>query len=161
MAGIVDRILIYIDGSEESVAAVQYGICMAKNTGAELFAAYVVNTRALNDLVKARIFLDIEEEEYKRDLDADADRYLNHAKKLAKAKEQNIEVFSEKGSVHEILKDLVDKHRIDLLIIGELPQIRSRRDEFFSETERAMRSVSCSVLIVKNEDRVWDKYEIL
>jgi nucleotide-binding universal stress UspA family protein len=50
---------------------------------------------------------------------------------------------------------------VDLLVIGELSRIRSRRDEFYDETERAMRSVPCSVLIVKDEDAVYDMYEAL
>ncbi|HEX42671.1 MAG TPA: universal stress protein, partial [Phycisphaerales bacterium] len=36
-----------------------------------------------------------------------------------------------------------------------------RRDEFYDEAERAMRSAACSVLIVKDADRVWEMYESL
>ena len=43
----------------------------------------------------------------------------------------------------------------------ELPRIRSRRDELYDEAEQAMRSVTCSVLIVKDEDAVYDMYEAL
>jgi nucleotide-binding universal stress UspA family protein len=55
----------------------------------------------------------------------------------------------------------VKDDEIDLLIIGELSHIRSRRDEFYDETERAMREVPCSVLIVKDEDRVWELFDSL
>lgn len=161
MSQIVEKILVYIDGNEKSIAAMQYGVCLAKATGAELFATYIVNTKAIDDLVKARIFLEFEEEEYKQDLHADAERYLKHARNMAEAKGITLSVFQEKGSVHEILNILIDQNKIDLLLVGELPQIKSRRDEFFSETERAIHSAPCSVLIVKNDDRVWDKYELL
>jgi len=50
---------------------------------------------------------------------------------------------------------------VDLLVIGELSRIRSRRDEFYDEAERAMRNVGCSVLIVKDEDKVWEMYQSL
>ena len=50
---------------------------------------------------------------------------------------------------------------VDLLVVGELSRIRSRRDEFYDEAERAMRNVSCSVLIVKDEDKVWEMYQSL
>jgi nucleotide-binding universal stress UspA family protein len=63
--------------------------------------------------------------------------------------------------VHREIVDSVEADDVDLLVIGELSRIRSRRDEFFDETERAMRAVSCSVLIVKDEDRVWEMYESL
>jgi len=59
------------------------------------------------------------------------------------------------------LIDSVKDENIDLLVIGELSRIRSRRDEFYDENERAMRSATCSVLIVKDEDKVWELYESL
>ena len=65
------------------------------------------------------------------------------------------------GSVQQEIRKYVQENEIDLLVIGELSRVRSRRDEFYNEAERAMRSVSCSVLIVKDEDRVWELYDTL
>lgn len=156
-----ERIMVYVDGSEESVTAAQYGVCLAKTTGAELYSIYVVNTRALDDLVKTRIFLQEEEEEYRMDLEADSERYLQHVEKMGQ--EKNVAVVSIKtgGNVHSEIKKNVKEHGIDLLLLGEISHVRSRRDEFYNESERAMRSVSCSVLIVKDPDRVWELYENL
>ncbi len=66
-----------------------------------------------------------------------------------------------KGSVNKEIVNAVNEDEVDLLVIGELSRIRSRRDEFYDESERAMRAVTCSVLIVKDEDRVWEMYESL
>ncbi len=60
-----------------------------------------------------------------------------------------------------VIKNKIREHGIDLLVIGELSHVRSRRDEFYNEAERAMRNVPCSVLIVKDEDRVWELFESL
>jgi len=68
---------------------------------------------------------------------------------------------SGRGSVHKEIIDAVKEDKVDLLVIGELSRIRSRRDEFYDETERAMRVTPCSVLIVKDEDRVYEMYESL
>ena len=161
MTGPIENILVYIDGTEESITAAEYAICLAKAYGAKLTALYIVNTRALNDLVRSRIFLESEEQEYTRDLEADAERYLNHAKELARAKQLNIETVKISGSIHTEIKKHVKDRNIDLLVIGELSRVQSRRDEFYNEAERAMRSVECSVMIVKDEDRVLDTYENL
>jgi nucleotide-binding universal stress UspA family protein len=150
---------VYIDGTEESVTAFQYAVCLAKGTGARLYALYVINTRALSDLVKARIFLDSEQDEYRHDLETDADRYLKHASKLASRKGVELRTESRSGTVHQEIKKMVEELDADILVIGELSHIRSRRDEFYNETERAMRLVPCSVLMVKNEERVWDLYD--
>ncbi len=161
MDGPIRRILVYVDGTEQSIAAVQYGICLCRSTGAQMNAIYVVNTRALSDLVRARIFLKEEEHEYLSDLEADADRYLNHVRDLARQKGLPIETIKASGTVHQQIKKEIADRDIDLLLLGELSHIRSRRDEFYNEAERALRSVPCSVMVVKDEDRVWELYESL
>jgi len=157
----IKKIMVYIDGTEQSVTAAQYAICLASFTGAELIAHYVVNTRAVEDLLKARIFLQDEQVEYEHDMEADAERYLNYIDELAIKKGVSIIKKRSRGNVHKEIADSIEDEDVDLLVIGELSRIRSRRDEFFDETERAMRAVPCSVLIVKDEDRVWEMYESL
>ena len=159
MLGLIKRIMVYVDGTEQSITAAQYAIILSKITGARLTALYVINTRALQDLVKTHIFLKDEEMEYQRDIEQDAERYLNHVRNLARKKGVAIETLSANGTVHIEIKNMVEKHEIDLLVIGELSRIRSRRDELYNESERAMHNVSCSVLIVKDEDYVNEMFE--
>jgi nucleotide-binding universal stress UspA family protein len=156
-----EKILVYVDGSEESITAAQYGVYLAKTTGAELTAIYIINTRALDDLVRTRIFLQEEQEEYRRDLETDSERYLQHVSKMADEKQLPVKTIKTSGNVHSEIKKAVKEGDFDLLLVGEISHVRSRRDEFYNETERAMRSVPCSVLIVKDPDRVWDLYENL
>jgi len=153
--------MVHIDGTEQSITAAQYAICLASFSGAELIAHYVINVRAVEDLLKARIFLKDEQVEYERDMEADAERYLNYVNELAVKKGVSITKKSSRGSVHQEIVNAVNESKVDLLVIGELSRIRSRRDEFYDESERTMRSVPCSVLIVKDEDRVWEMYESL
>jgi len=155
------KIMVYIDGTEQSITAAQYAICLSRTANSRLTALYVVNTRALRDLVKSRIFLQAEQAEYQQDLEADADRYLNHVRQMARQKGVAIETFKTSGTVHTEIKNKINELEIDLLILGELSTIRSRRDEFYNESERAMRSAPCPVLIVKDEDRVWEMFEAL
>lgn len=155
------KIMVYIDGTEQSITAAQFALCLSKFTGADLTAFYVINIKALDDLLKARIFLKEEQLEYERDLEEDARRYLNHVRELARNKGISIETKSAMGSVYQEVVKTIKEDGIDLLIIGELSRIRSRRDEFYDETERTMRAVPCSVLIVKDEDSVWEHYNAL
>ena len=157
----IKKMLVYIDGTEQSITAAQYALCLSKFTGAQLTAFYVINTKALDELLKSRIFLKEEQLEYERDLEEDATRYLNHVKELARSKGIALEMKSVTGNPNQELVKLIREEGFDLLVIGELSRIRSRRDEFFDETERAMRAVACSVLIVKNDDLVWELFESL
>ena len=161
MSDIIRKILVYVDGTEHAVLAAHYAVCLSKTLNAELSALFVVNTQALGTLVRSRIFLEDEEMEYRNELNADADRYLHHVKAIGQEKGLDITLMSESGSVSGEIKKCVKENDIDLLVIGELSRIQSRRDQFYDETERAMRSVPCPVLIVKDEDRVWEMYDCL
>jgi nucleotide-binding universal stress UspA family protein len=153
--------MVYIDGTEQSIAAAQYAICLAASCGAELLAQYVVNTRAVEELLKARIFLQDERVEYERDMEADAYKYLDYVGDLAAGKGVSVIKRHSSGSVHKEIVNAVRENNVDLLVVGELSRIGSRRDEFYDETEQAMRGVSCSVLIVKDQERVSQMYESL
>lgn len=157
----IKKIMVYIDGTEQSITAAQFAICLARFHNAELLAYYVINTKALDELLKASIFLKDEQMEYEHDLEEDAKRYLNYVQELARSKNMLITTKSRTGSVYQEIVNAVKEEAIDLLIIGELSRIRSRRDEFYDETERAMRSAPCSVLIVKDEERVYELFESL
>jgi nucleotide-binding universal stress UspA family protein len=159
MPPVIENILVYVDGSEQSITAAQYALLLAGTTGARITALYVINTRALDDLVKASIFLMEEQEEYAQDIEADANRYLNLVSDLARRKGIALETVSRKGSIHQEILAAVREMNIDLLVIGELSRIRSRRDELYNDSERAMRQTGCTVLVVKDEDRVNDLFE--
>lgn len=161
MEGPIRRILLYMDGSEGSITAAQYAICLSRHYRAELTALYVVNTRALGDLLKARIFVKAEQEEYLRDLEEDSQRYLNHVRSLARKKGLVVQTASASGTVHQEIKNCVLANKIDLLVMGELSSVRSRRDELYDEADRALRTVPCSVLVVKDEERVAALYDAL
>ena len=161
MSDVISRILVYIDGTEESVTAAEYAVCLAKSCNAALYALYVVNTRALQELLRARIFIESEEQEYARDLEADAERYLNHAAELASARDVPLIKRKVEGSVLTEIKKAVRELEIDTLVIGALSRVQSRRDELYNEVERAVRSVDCTVIIAKDEERIWSLYEDL
>lgn len=65
------------------------------------------------------------------------------------------------GSVLTEIKKAVRELEIDTLVIGALSRVQSRRDELYNEVERAVRSVDCTVIIAKDEERIWSLYEDL
>lgn len=157
--GPIQKILLYVDGSEECIAAAQYGIMLARRTGAELKALYVVNISLLEELVKARIFIKVEEMDYQQDLEQDGRRYLHYVSEMAKSKDVAIETELTKGVVNkEVIKKL-EEWNIDLLVMGELEQILSRSDTYHDEAELIFRKAKCSVLFVKDASAVERMFE--
>ena len=152
------HIVVYIDGSESSMTAIMYAIKLAKEHDSSLTAVYVINTKALSELVKAGIFVAVERDEYQKDLILDADRYLHHAERLAEQKDLAIETVKLEGTVH-VVKELLKEKQADLLVLGGITDIRSRREELASETDRMMRTAPCPVLIVRDDDDIWFEFE--
>ena len=152
-------ILVYLDGSEGSMNALMYSILLAKSIKAELHARYVVNTKALGDLVKSHIFIDQEKAEYLDDLKKDASRHLRHAEKLASSKDYDITVSSVEGSPHQEVMNYIKANGIDLLMLGSVNAIRSRREEMTSENDRMLRTSPCPVLVVRDDDEIWNRFE--
>ena len=152
-------IVVYLDGSESSITAAMYGIKMAVENEARLTVVYVVNTKALSELVKAGIFVAIERDEYQRDLQADADRYLRHVAKLAAQMQLEIETVKLEGAIHVVVRQLLKERKADLLVLGGITDIRSRREELSSETDRMMRTSPCPVLVVRDDDDIWLEFE--
>lgn len=153
------HIVVYIDGSESSMTAIMCAIKLAKEHDSSLTAVYVINTKALSELVKAGIFVAVERDEYQKDLILDADRYLHHAERLAEQKDLAIETVKLEGTVHVVVKELLKEKQADLLVLGGITDIRSRREELASETDRMMRTAPCPVLIVRDDDDIWFEFE--
>jgi nucleotide-binding universal stress UspA family protein len=155
------KILLYIDGSEAAITAAQFAIVIAKSYGCELRAIYVVNADLLDELLKAKVFVQMEKMDYERDLEEDGKRYLNYIVKLADRKGLKVETALRKGVVHEQVSKDVDECGCDLLIQGELGEVLSLRDSFYEEGERILRKVKCPVMVVRGRDRIEKSYDEL
>jgi nucleotide-binding universal stress UspA family protein len=159
--GPIQRILLYVDGTEECISAAQYGIALARKTGAELKAVYVVNISLLEELVKARIFIKIEEMDYQQDLEQDGKRYLHYITEMAESKGVAIQTELLKGVVNKEVVRKIEEWDTDLLVMGELEQVHSRTDTYHDEAELIFRKAKCSVLFVKNADAAERMFESL
>lgn len=153
-------ILVYLDGSEGSMTAAMYAILLASFSKASLHAVYVVNTKALGDLVRSRIFVDQEKTEFLEDLKKDAQRHIRHTERLAASKDVAIVTEALEGSPHKEIVSYIKDHDIDLLVLGSINAIRSRRDELTSENDRMLRTSPCPVVVVRDsDDSIWQQFE--
>jgi nucleotide-binding universal stress UspA family protein len=154
MSNPLQTILLYIDGSESSITAAQLSIAMAKAYGSRLRVIYVVNENLLGELLKAKVFVQMEKMDYERDLEEDGKRYLNYVVKLADRKGLKIETVLRKGVVHEEVEEEAEECAADVLVQGELGEVLSLRDSFYEEGERILRKVKCPVMVVRGSDRI-------
>ncbi|MDP8217939.1 MAG: universal stress protein [Candidatus Theseobacter exili] len=156
---LVEKILIFVEGNEASILAAKYAICLAKQMNGELHAVYVVDTKVLDDLLKARIFVKMEEMDYERDLEEDGRRYLRYVEDLASALGISAKTHLGKGEVHNEVVKKAKEIGTDLIVMGELGEVKSRRDVFYDESERIFRESESPVLVVKNKEWIEDYYD--
>jgi nucleotide-binding universal stress UspA family protein len=153
------KILIYIDGSESSILAAKFAIALSAKHHSLLKAIYVVNDNLLTELLKARIFVQMEKMDYERDLEEDGKRYLNYVVKLGEKKGVKVETLLRKGIVHDIVGEEIAHCGCDLLIQGELGEVLSLRDAHYEEGERILRRATCPVLVVRDKQKVEKLYD--
>jgi len=155
------KILLYIDGSDNSLVAARMAVAMAKSYHSNLRVIYVVNEKLLNELLKAKVFVQMEKMDYERDLEEDGKRYLNYVAKLAEEKGVTVETVLRKGVVYEEVTREVREYGAELVVQGELGEVQSLKDSFYEEGERIVRKAPCPVMVVRDRDRVQRVYDSL
>ena len=155
------NIAVSLSGSAASLITAKYAIYLSKQLNAKLYAIYVVDDRSLHELLKTRIFVEIEAVEYERDLKDQGVNALERIKKMAEMKKVECETLLLKGVVHEEVVSKTKEFSVDLLVIGELKEIVSRREIFYDEGERIFRESPCPVVVVKNPEHVESLYKEL
>lgn len=150
----VKNIMVTIAGGTPSMATAKYGIYMAKLLGAQLTVMCVVDEKILADLTQRGVLLQVEALEYDRELQEQMTLVTERVRKLASAKGVTIQPVFTKGVVHEQVAKKIKELNINLLVMGELKEVASRKDIFYDEGERIFREAGCPVLVVKNPQEV-------
>ena len=86
---------------------------------------------------------------------------MNYIAQLAQNKGQDLRTELSKGVVNKQVVEKIHAWDIDLLIMGELEPVLSRSDTYHDEAELIFRKAKCSVLVVKDLERMERLYETL
>ena len=157
----IENIVVSVAGGPASVITAKYAIYLAKLLSAKLTALYVINEKVLRDLLRSKIFVEIEARVYERDLEEQGRLFLERLKKMAETKGVVYEGVLLRGTVHTEVVNKTAELRADLLVMGELKEILSRKEIFYDEGERIFREVNCPVVVVKNSAQVEQLYKEL
>ncbi len=130
------RLLLVIDGSQESDSATEYALRLAAKLGSELHVAYVVDTATMDYLQQMRIFVSEERAELEESIRAKGHSYLKRAELLAKS--AGIAVTTEilHGRFSKVVVAYVRDAQIDGVIVGGKRGIY--RDKDISTVEREL-----------------------
>jgi nucleotide-binding universal stress UspA family protein len=157
----IKSILVPLAGGPPSLITAKYAIYLAKILAAKLTAVYVVNENVLQELLKSKIFVEIEARVYDRDLEEQGRLFLERVKKMAESKGVEFEGVLLRGVVHDEVVHKACEIKADLLVMGELKELLSRKEIFYDEGDRIFREAPCAVVVVKNPQEVERLYKEL
>jgi nucleotide-binding universal stress UspA family protein len=138
-----EKILIATDGSEYTKNAVDYGIDLAKNTGAKLFTIYVIDTAAF-----ASIPMDAAWESMYELLKQEGDVAIKYVTDKAKAEGLEVEGNLIEGHPADEIIKYSENNSISLIIMGTLGKSGLDRFLLGSVAEKVVRNSKIPVLVV-------------
>jgi nucleotide-binding universal stress UspA family protein len=138
------KILVPVDGSDNSFRALDNSIFLAKSTGADLTAmhvienpptVYVESQKLLNDLLA----------NYR----AESTKVLDKCKQIADKSGVKLETVIAEGDAASNITGYAHKESFDLIVIGSRGLGRLKEMMLGSVSNKVLHHTKCSVLIVK------------
>ena len=155
---LIQKVVVAVNGSEQSIHAAMYGILLSKQYKCELKAIYVVDTSTLKQLTMSKFFYEEESRHYEQRLEDDGKRYLSYLEKLAKEKGVKIETELKKGAIWSELIKAAEDFGANLILLGgkehpnDTAQNSVRHDKMSVTNAEIIGSASCNVLVVREPD---------
>ena len=155
---LLQRILVAINGSEDSIRAAMYGILLAKQYKCALKAVYVVDTATLRQLTLSKFFISEESEAYETNMTDDGKRYLAYVAELAKSKGVKIETELLRGAVWSEVLKASDDFDASVILLGGRPHshvvtgIVNKHDMASVTNAEIIGSSGRNIIVVKQAD---------
>ena len=155
------QIIVPLAGGPASVITAKYAIYLAKLLQVKLTAIYIIDQNAIQELLKSRVFVEIEAKEYEIDMEQQSRLFMQRIKSLADNKKVEFDSIVLKGEVHTEIANKARELGADLLVMGDLKEVLSWKEALYSEGERIFRESPCPVVIVKNPQEAERLYKEL
>ncbi len=163
---LLERILVAVNGSEQSIRASMYAIMLAKQYNCMLKAIYVVDTATLKQLTMSKFFVAEESERYEKSLNSEGNRYLSYVSQLAEKKGVLVETELRKGAVWSQIVSSADEYGANVIVLGGKKASRDsfrsslKHDRLSSTNNEIVANANCNVLIVQ-QDKIEKMFELL
>jgi nucleotide-binding universal stress UspA family protein len=140
----LSNILVPVDGSDNSLRALEHALYIAKSTGAQITAihvielpptVYVESQKLLNDLLS----------NYRKE----SSKILDTCKEVAKKSGVNLETVIAEGDAPSNVTGYADQGGFDLVVIGSRGLGRLKEMVLGSTSNKVLHNTKCSVMVVK------------
>jgi len=142
------KILVATDGSDYTKKATVHALGLAKLSGAELHAIYVIDTR-YGCGPESCILTDTSPERVKNILGCQGDTAIKYIERLAKKEGVPTERWIVEGNPAEEIVRLAEEQSVDLIVMGTLGSSGIERFVLGSVADKVIRSSRIPVLTVR------------
>jgi nucleotide-binding universal stress UspA family protein len=147
----ITHIAVSVGSASSSLVTAKYAIYLARVLKAKLYAIHVIDENMLQELLKNRVFVEVEVREFETDLEEQGKIFMERLKQMAQDKGIECDIFLLRGNVsHEVTTKLKELSP-DLLVIGELKEVKSIKEVFYNTGEKIFREIPCPVVVAKNQ----------
>ncbi|HEX2614838.1 MAG TPA: universal stress protein [Nitrososphaera sp.] len=140
----LSKILVPVDGSDNSFRALEHALFIAKSIGAQVTAmhviehpptVYVESQKLLNDLMS----------NYRKE----SAKILDECKEVAKKSGVNLETVIAEGDAASNITGYAEQGGFDLVVIGSRGLGRLKEMMLGSTSNKVLHNTKCSVMVVK------------
>jgi nucleotide-binding universal stress UspA family protein len=142
-------ILLMVDGSETMMRAARRAVDLARLLDCKIHAVSVVDTDTLTQLLKGKILVQDEMEDFERDLTSSSERYLRMVKKAADEAGVEMETVLLKGGAHQTILAQQRKLEAGLVVLPGFSHSMTRRDLMTKAKQLILDEAPCPVLLVR------------
>lgn len=139
------KILVATDGSENAVKAASYGVNIAKATGADVYALYVISAE---HAVTTRTVMGWSEA-FEEQLANKGEAAIDHVEKLGEEAGVKVEPVFLKGIPAEKILEYAEESNIDLIVMGTHGLTGVKRFLIGSVAENVVRHSKVPVMIIR------------
>jgi nucleotide-binding universal stress UspA family protein len=140
-----NKILVPTDGSEYTKPAVRQALEVAKLSGAEVTALYVLDQTVLTNMPMDTAVMNV----YKT-LEKEGQEAVDFVLNLAKEMGVKADVSVKEGTPVKVI--LEESAKYDLIVMGTLGRTGMSKLLMGSVAERVVRAASCPVLVVRSSE---------
>jgi len=139
------KILIATDGSKASEKAANFGIEIARLSGAKIYAIYVIDITYYDSILMDKTW---KKEEYKR-FEKIGHIATSFVEETAKSVGVEAESILLKGNPAEKIADFAEKQKVDMIVVGSLGKSGIERFVLGSVSGKVVRHAKVPVLVVR------------
>lgn len=140
-----DTILVAVDGSDDSTAAIDHAVALASATNAMLYIISIIETRTAYDNAI------VDREQVRANLRADAESAVEVARQAADDAGVDCQTIVDEGPPPERLLERIESVGADLVVVGATGRSDFKRLLLGSTTEHLLADASIPVVVAKDD----------